>query len=675
MIPSQLLMVYLHLILAHVGKHLFDRCINGALKDKTRILVTHQLHFLPEVDYILVMKDGKVAEQGTYKSLLDANGEFSKLIRDYGEGDEKEKIEATQDEIDLLVTNDADDIARIGKLLDQKHEVTARNLMNDEERIAGHVSVGVWITYMNANGGYPYLFFLLLFLCLTQAARIGTDFWLVIWTNQEIPSFNQGEYIATYFGWSVLQTIVFYGTSCYFAFTGTRAATILHSAALKRIMCAPISFFDTTPMGRILNRFSKDQDGVDTSLMDAIRMFCITLSTCLAIFVLIIYATPMFAIALAPILVVYYFVQRIYRSVSIELKRLDSISRSPLYSQIGETLTGLSTIRAYGEESRFVDVNMKLINYNMAPAFLLTVAGRWLGLRLEILGSVLVFFASLFGVLARNLTSFTPALFGISLSYALQVTGTMNWCIRQFTEVENAMNAVERIAHYGFKIVQEAPAIQEHNRPAKDWPHKGTIEFKNIDLRYAPKLPLVLSDVTFTVKENEKIGICGRTGSGKSTLIQALFRMVEPARGTIAIDGVVAQDIGLKDLRSKISIIPQDPVLFSGSFRRNLDPFNDYADIDIWVALDRARMKKKVTETGGLEGKVTEGGENLSVGERQLICLARAMLCKPKILVMDEATANVDFESDSIIQQCLREDLKNATILTIAHRLVLFNLC
>ncbi|KAJ3202462.1 hypothetical protein HDU67_000543, partial [Dinochytrium kinnereticum] len=354
---------------------------------------------------------------------------------------------------------------------------------------------------------------------------------------------------------------------------------------------------------------------------------------------------------------------------SRELKRLDSVSRSPLYANFGETLTGLPTIRAYREQDRFIRNNDTSTNANNSPYFLLLTAQRWLGLRLEILGGLLVFFAALFGILAKS--TIDPGLLGLSLSYALQVTQILNWCIRQFTETEIAMNAVERVEHYGFHIEVEAEAVVEGNRPEKGWPVKGDIEFKGVEMRYAPELPLVLKGVSFVIGDGEKVGVVGRTGSGKSSLMQALFRMVEPCGGEIVVDKISSQTIGLRDLRSRLAIIPQDPILFSGTFRTNLDPFNEHTDADLWDAITRSGLKSKVAEpdAGGLEGKVTDGGENLSVGQRQLLCLARAMLRKPKVLIMDEATANVDYETDALIQKALREDFATATVLTIAHRL------
>ncbi|KAJ3116514.1 hypothetical protein HDU96_009500 [Phlyctochytrium bullatum] len=659
---------------AHVGKYLFDKCIMGALAGKTRILVTHQLHFLSRVDRVLVFRDGEIVEQGTYPELMAAEGEFATLIKNYG-AEEDDEPSPTPKPAEVAARKKSEPSA-----IEEKKMLAAKdaepekkksgNIMKEEDRATGTVSGKVWWSYVVASGGWGFIAGLLATLVFLQSTRIGNDLWLVWWSgNRFAGTFNLSGYIAVYCVWGLSQTLATYLFGLFFAFSGTRAARTLHEAAAARIVRAPTLFFDTTPLGRIINRFSKDQDGIDNTLSDSYRMFTNTLATSLSTFVLICYATPLFAVPLAPLLGVYYFMQLIYRATSRELKRLDSVSRSPLYANFGETLTGLPTIRAYREQNRFISNNDRATDGNNSPYFLLVSSQRWLGLRLEILGGVLVFFAGLFGIIARS--TIDPALLGLSLSYALQVTQILNWCIRQFTETEVAMNAVERVEHYGFRIDVEADAVIPHNRPPKEWPVNGEIEFKNVEMKYAPELPLVLKGVSFAIKDGQKIGVVGRTGSGKSSLMQALFRMVEPSSGEIVIDGVSSQTIGLRDLRSKLAIIPQDPVLFSGTFRTNLDPFNEYADADLWDALARSGLKSKVAEegAGGLEGRVTDGGENLSVGQRQLLCLARAMLRKPKVLIMDEATANVDYETDALIQKALREDFAHATVLTIAHRL------
>ncbi|KAH6588650.1 hypothetical protein BASA50_010612 [Batrachochytrium salamandrivorans] len=662
---------------AHVGRALFDNCICGALSGKTRILVTHQLHFLPRVDYIIVMNYGEVIENGTYSELMAAEGEFSSLMLSYGGADDDANDTDIADEINKSAdidskknTSNAVDSKRIGDALALIAKKDARELMQTEDRSTGTVKSNVWMSYFNAAGGWLSLTGLILILIIAQAARIGNDFWLVVWTNKEIPYFTtNGQYVGVYWGWSIFQAIMTYAFGVYFAYHGTRAARVLHEGAITRIVRAPVLFFDTTPLGRVINRFSKDQDGIDNSLLDAFRMFIQTLSSTISVFVLIIYTTPLFAAILVPILGAYYFLQLIYRATSRELKRLDSLSRSPLYAHIGETLSGLPTIRAYHEHERFIYNNDKMIDINNGPYFLLLAAQRWISLRFEILGGVMVFFAAAFGVLSRDNSAFTAALFGLSLSYAIQVTSTLNWCIRQFTDTEIAMNAVERVEHYAHDIAVEAAEVTDI-RPPPGWPRTGAIEFKDVSMKYAPDLPLVLHNVSFLLNDKEKIGVVGRTGSGKSSLIQVLFRMVEPHCGSIVIDGMKSGDLGLKDLRYGLGIIPQDPVLFSGTFRRNLDPFNQYTDSEIWDALGRANIKAKVAESvGGLDGEVQENGENLSVGQRQLVCLARAILKKPRILIMDEATANVDYETDAIIQKCLREDFFDSTIITIAHRL------
>jgi ABC-type multidrug transport system fused ATPase/permease subunit len=635
----------------HVGRTLFEQCILKSMRGKTRILVTHQLHVLPMADYIVVMKEGRIAEQGSYESLMRDGKAFSELMNDYGISNKSDAADEHTDE-------------PLGEL---KKKTETKTWMEKEERATGSVKAKVWKTYFFAAGGYRFVPFLLLGIAIVQAARVGTDAWLVVWSNNSINSFSFGAYVGVYLSIASGQVLGNYIMGILFAYFGTIAAQKLHKKAIDRILLAPVSFFDATPMGRIINRFSKDQDGIDNTLMDAFRMFIGMLVDALSVFIVIIYTTPWFAAPILPVGIIYWFIQRYYRATSRELKRIEAITRSPLYVHINETLDGISTIRAYGEESRFIKKVEVMLNETNSPTFLLISAARWMSVRLEALGATLVLFAALFGLFASNTGWFSPALFGLSMTYSLQVTGVLNWGIRQFTETEIAMNAVERVAHYGYELAQEAP--HESEKKQEKWPTNGKIVFNDVSLRYGDDLPWVLKQLSFEVAPGEKVGIVGRTGSGKSSIIQGLFRMVEPT-GTIEIDHVNTGQMGLNELRSGIGIIPQDPVLFSGTFRRNLDPFGEYSDAELWSALERANIKAKVTESGGLEGEIMEAGENLSVGQRQLVCLARALLKKPVVLVMDEATANVDFETDKIIQKCIREDLSKSTILTIAHRLV-----
>ncbi|KAJ3321041.1 hypothetical protein HDU76_000167 [Blyttiomyces sp. JEL0837] len=656
---------------AHVGKYLFDNCIMGALKEKTRILVTHQLHFLHRVDYVVVMRDGEIVEQGPYQTLLDSHGEFARLISNYGAEDTETKPKDVDDPTNTKThEKKADEKKHLENFGDQiASKKPSKNIMTVEERATGKVNASVWWSYLLSAGGYIFITGLLLVLSIVQATRLGNDLWLVWWSDNKFDHLTSFQYVIVYCAWGFAQALATFMFGVFFAYAGTRAARVLHAMAAARVLRAPVAFFDTTPLGRIINRFSKDQDGIDNTLVDAFRMFVHTLSTVISTFILVIYATPIFAAPLIPILVMYYFIQLIYRASSRELKRLDSVSRSPLYANFGETLTGLPTIRAYRESGSFILNNDKATDANNSPYYLLFTAQRWLGFRLETLGAFLVFFAATFGIVAGK-GNLSPSLLGLSLSYALQVTNILNWCVRQFTDTEIAMNAVERVDHLAHKISIEAEPILAHSRPPPGWPKTGNITFTNVSMRYSKDLPLVLKNVTFQINNKQKIGIVGRTGSGKSSLMQVLFRMFEPSSGYLTIDGIDTQSIGLKDLRSGLAIIPQDPVLFSGSFRTNLDPFGEYTDNDLWDALSRSGLKSKVAESGGgLDSKVTDGGENLSVGQRQLLCLSRAMLKKPRILIMDEATANVDFETDALIQKAIRDDFRDATVLTIAHRL------
>ncbi|KAJ3393677.1 hypothetical protein HDU92_007577 [Lobulomyces angularis] len=650
---------------AHVGKALFENCILTALKGKTRLLVTHQLHFLPKVDYVIVMKDGAISETGSYAELIESQGEFSKLMSSYGGVEEEESAEADND-VDHKENMAAND--RIDATVVKNIQNPAKALMSTEERNVGRVTGATWFAYIKNSGGPLLVFIYLLNLIINQGTALANNYWLVVWESEQIPGWSQVQYIGVFWIWGVAQTISLFFLVLTFAFASLYASRNLHNNAASRILRAPVLFFDTTPLGRIINRFSKDLDAIDTNLAEAIRMFTMTFAASISSFVLIVYATPLFGIIILPLLIIYYFMQSIYRTTGREIKRLDSVSRSPLYSHFGETLQGLSTIRAYNEQEKFISVLHNRLDATNQPYFILIAAQRWLGLRLEALGALVVFFAGIFGVLARH--SISPSILGLSLSYAIQITGILSWCVRQFAETEIAMNAVERINYYGTEIDMEADPIIENSRPPPNWPSTGVIKFENLDVKYSKEHPLVLKNVDFTIGDKEKIGVIGRTGSGKSTMMNALFRIMEPSNGSIVVDGVNIRNIGLADLRKGLAIIPQDPMLFSGTFRSNLDPFGEHSDNELWDALERSNMKAKVLESeGSLDAPILEGGENLSVGQRQLLCLGRAMLKKPRILVMDEATANVDYETDSIIQRSLREDFKDATILTIAHRL------
>ncbi|KAJ3112059.1 hypothetical protein HDU96_004984 [Phlyctochytrium bullatum] len=656
---------------AHVGKHIFEKCIKGALGGKTRLLVTHQLHFVPQCDIVITMKDGQIAEMGSYQSLMKANGEFASLMRSYGgvghddEGDSKD--DKSEDEKTTGVEELKEEERDVKEAGDESKQKKA--LILEEERMIGTLKNSVFLTLAIAMGGGFFMLLLTLTLTLTQVTRLVNDLWLVWWSSRSIPGLQGIQYLYVYLGLGISQAVTLFIFSALVAVCGMKAARTLHFDALNNILRSPVLFFDTNPLGRILNRFSRDQDIVDNTLPDAIRLFSITFGTCIATFGLVLYSTSgWFFLGLVPLMVVYYFVQDVYRCSARELKRLDSLTRSPLYAHISESITGISTIRAYNVLRSFIRKTESFIDFNNRPYYLQFTAQRWLGMRLEIIGNILVLSTSLYCVIQRDVVS--PALMGLALSYVMQVTQLLSLCIRQYTEAEVQLVSVERLHYYATGVKTEAPEVIEHSRPPKGWPFKGAIEIKDLEMRYQEGLPLVLKKVSLEVQPREKIGVVGRTGSGKSSLMLALFRIVEPCGGSITIDGFDTSTLGLTDLRKGLAIIPQDPTLFSGTVRSNLDPFKEFDDEEMWRALENSGMKAAVRAMeGGLDAEITAGGENLSVGQRQLVCLARAMVRKPRIVVLDECTANVDLETDFLIQKSLRENFKDSTILTIAHRL------
>ncbi|KAJ3132928.1 hypothetical protein HK100_004842 [Physocladia obscura] len=650
---------------AHVGAHLFTRCIKNALAARTRILVTHQLHFLPQCDKVVVMKDGYISEQGTYQELISNNEDFARMIASHGAHSNDDSEDDELEGKEQLIAKREKEVVELEGILETKQ--TGKDIMTVEDQETGNVSASVWINYVKASGGlFGFVIPLIFILIVYQLSYVGNNLWLTWWTDNQF-NMSTKQYLIGYIILAIIMAAGTYAYAIFLAYSGTRASKSLHTKALERILRAPVYFFDTTPLGRIINRFSRDIDAIDNNLSFSFRQLISQVGISVSTFIVMCTAIPWFTVPCIPAIAIYYWIATVYRKTARELKRLDSTSKSPLYANFGETLAGISTIRAYKDQVRFTLRNDNITDKNNSPYFLLQTAANWLSIRLQLIGSLLVLCAALIGVVS---TSLSPSLFGLCLSYALSVTQVLSFMIQNFTQCEIAMNSVERIERYAYDLEVEADAIIEGHRPAETWPHEGTIFFENVVMRYAPNLPIVLNKVSFSVKNREKIGIVGRTGSGKSSMLQALFRMVEPASGKIVVDGVDISTIGLSDLRSNIAIIPQDPVVFSGTFRSNMDPFSEYNDNELWDALARAGLKAKVSKSDNqLDGQVDSGGENLSVGERQLLCLARAMLKTPKILIMDEATANHFKLTDAMIQKALREDFKNATVLTIAHRL------
>ncbi|CAG5119556.1 unnamed protein product, partial [Candidula unifasciata] len=545
-------------------------------------------------------------------------------------------------------------------------------LVQAETMETGKVKLNVYMAYIRAVG-IMLSIAIIIFFVFYNASSIYSNVWLSQWSNDaRNPNISsnvdhRNMRLGVYAALGILQGMCVFINSLMRLLGAVTASRVLHVGVLANVIQSPMSFFDTTPIGRIVNRFSKDLDTLDTMIPMIVGMFLNCLFQTISTILVISFSTPMFLAVIAPLLIFYYFVQRFYVATSRQLKRLESVSRSPIYSHFGETITGAVTIRASGQEARFIHDSQAKVDLNQICYYPSIVSNRWLAIRLEIVGNLIIFFASLFAVIGRR--EISPGIVGLSISYAMNVTQTLNWMVRMTCDLETNIVSVERIKEYS-ETPREAEWVIEDKRPSPEWPEKGVIEFRDYKVRYREGLDLVLRGISCIIQSSEKVGIVGRTGAGKSSLTMAVFRIIEPAGGSIIIDGIDITTIGLHDLRSRLTIIPQDPVLFSGSLRMNMDPFGKHTDAEIWSALEHAHLKSFVSGlSDGLQHYCSEGGENLSVGQRQLVCLARALLRKTQILVLDEATAAVDLETDDLIQTTIRTEFEKCTVLTIAHRL------
>uniref|UniRef100_A0A665WUG6 ATP-binding cassette, sub-family C (CFTR/MRP), member 3 n=1 Tax=Echeneis naucrates TaxID=173247 RepID=A0A665WUG6_ECHNA len=671
---------------AHVSKHIFDNLIGpeGILKGKTRVLVTHGISFLPQVDNIMVMVEGRVSEMGSYQELLNQNGSFAEFLRNYALEDiVEEDEELMEDEMfpddalsnhtDMvdnepvineakrnfirqisIISSDGDNTRcrsvrkhgcsqkKYSEPQEKKKPQEIEKLIQTETAETGRVKTKVYLEYVKAVG--PLLSVLICFLYGCQSATaIGANIWLSQWTNdasRNETKENVNMRVGVYAALGIAQGILVMISSFTLAMGNIGAARKLHYSLLTNKLHTPQSFFDTTPIGRVINRFSKDIYVIDEALPATVLMFLGTFFVSLSTLIVIVSSTPIFAVVVFPLALIYIFVQRFYVATSRQLKRLESVSRSPIYSHFSETITGSSVIRAYGRNSAFVLMSDMKVDENQKSYYPGIVSNRWLGVRIEFIGNCIVLFAALFAVIGKE--NLNPGLVGLSVSYALQVEGWLS----------------------------AAPWEVEDKKPPPEWPMEGNVQFQDYSVRYREGLDLVLKKLNLSVQGGEKIGIVGRTGAGKSSMTLCLFRLLEAAAGEITIDRVKIAEIGLHDLRSKLTIIPQEPVLFSGTLRMNLDPFDQCSDEDVWKALEHCHLHKFVSnQPAKLDLECAEGGENLSVGQRQLVCLARALLRKTKILVLDEATAAIDLETDNLIQSTIRTQFEECTVFTIAHRL------
>uniref|UniRef100_A0A8C3J3H6 Multidrug resistance-associated protein 1-like n=1 Tax=Chrysemys picta bellii TaxID=8478 RepID=A0A8C3J3H6_CHRPI len=646
----------------HVGKHLFEKLIgpSGLLKNKTRILVTHNLTFLPRTDVIIVMENGRITHMGTYQELLSERANFAELLQIFSAENKSEETPQMKSELEKSIFHF---FTLVASLKRESQKVILKYLQ-------AFGWLWVWLTlaaYLGQN-----------------AVAIGQNLWLSTWSAEEEKNKDYTEWkhlrnnklgvygLLGFIQGKVKHTRLYFLCLlvCYGAYVLTRgslcASRTLHNHMLANVLHLPLQYFETNPVGQIINRFTKDMFIIDLRFHYYLRTWLNCTLDVIGTILVIMSASPLFILVVIPLGYLYFIIQRYYIASSRQIRRLAGASHSPVISHFSETLLGLSTIRAFGHQERFIRQNKDVVNENLVCFYNNVISNRWLAVRLEFLGNLMVFFAALFAVLAGNTVNSSTV--GLSISYALNITQTLNFWVRKACEIETNGVSIERVCEYE-KMDKEAPWIMS-KRPPMGWPNKGIIEFINYQARYRTDLGLALQDVSFQTHSKEKVGIVGRTGAGKSTLTNCLFRIIERAGGKIIIDGIDISTIGLHDLRGNLNIIPQDPVLFSGTLQSNLDPFGKYSDHELWEAVELCDLKNFVQSLPKkLLHEISEGGENLSVGQRQLVCLARALLRKTKILILDEATASVDMETDNLVQSTIRREFHNCTVLTIAHRL------
>lgn len=683
---------------AHVGRHMFEHAICGLLEGRTRILSTHQLHVLSRCDRVLWLDDGRVRGLGTFDSLFQESPDFRKLITSTNTTQEAKEVR--QDDQTRPVESPRNTVSN--------SKTESNSLIKDEERRDGDVPWAVYKAYFSSSGSALLALVPLLLLILAQGSNTLTSLWLSWWISDS-RGLDRQTYVAIYVFLGIIQTVFTFSFAAGISVLGSRASRRMVDAATTRIIKAPLDFYISQPLGRMMTRFSRDVEVIDNQLPDALRMFAYTVAVITSIFTLIIVYFHYFGIALVPLSAAFLFATAYYRASARQLKRHEATLRGTLLARFGEALSGVGTIRAYGVQARFVGTVHRAIDDANAAGFLTLSNQRWLTARLDLVAIGVVMTAGLLVVLMRDQAN--PANSGVVLSYVLTTTQMVQLVVRQLAEIDSAMNSTERLHEYAADIPEEDVGVdpehtQRHSQKARiasSWVTRGVIDMENVQMRYRPDLPLVLRGLNLHIQHGEKLAVVGRTGAGKTSITAALFRLVSDglAAGSIKIDGTDISTVPLSSLRASISVIPQDPTLFRGTIRSNLDPFDKKTDLELWSALNQAGMgagpvSHLSEETPGslrteaesnldlgfqkhlevpklsgvaLDSAVEEGGVNFSQGQRQLLALARVLIQDCHVVVFDEATSSIDLETDSFIQDAMMRHLTDKTVITIAHRL------
>ncbi|WVZ15493.1 hypothetical protein V8G54_013059 [Vigna mungo] len=648
---------------AHTATNLFNEYIMDGLKEKTVLLVTHQVDFLPAFDSVMLMSNGKILEVAPYHHLLTSSREFQNLVNAHNE------TAGSDNPLDVSSSRRDSTSAReiTQACMEKQLKATNENqLIKEEEREIGNTGLKPYLQYLNQKKGYAYFFLASFCHLMFMIFQILQNSWMAAYVDNSQVSTLQ--LIVVYFLIGVASIIFLMIRTLLVVAFGIQSSTYLFVQLINSLFRAPMSFYDCTPLGRILSRVSSDLSIMDLDIPFILSFTMVgVIYLCSNLTVLAIASWQVLVVSL-PMVYAAIRLQKYYFSTAKELMRLNGTTRSFVANHIAETTAGAVTIRAFEEEDRFFKKNLDLIDINASPLFHSFASNEWLIQRLEVISALLLTTTALCMVLLPPGT-FSSGLVGMVISYGLTLNASFVFLIQNQCSLENYIVSVERLNQY-MHIPSEAPEVIAGKRPPSNWPVAGNVELIDLQIRYRPYGPLILHGITCTFKAGHKIGIVGRTGSGKSTLISALFRLVEPAGGKIVVDGIDISSIGLHDLRSRFGVIPQDPTLFNGTVRYNLDPLSQYSDKEIWEVLGKCQLREVVQEKEeGLNSSVVEDGSNWSMGQRQLFCLGRALLRRSRILVLDEATASIDNATDLVLQKTIRTEFADCTVITVAHRI------